>query len=138
MGILSKVQDKINIMQSYIDGKVIEYKPKNSAGNTWGFTLNPCWNFDEYEYRVKPEEKIIQFVKTTNGGIVNVHAIEFQDLNEYNKYIENFGVQCSNYSLLGCLTLAEGQVLNIQKLIEVYSVALQGEEMHLGYSSKGD
>lgn len=49
--------DKISIMQSFADGKNIEFK---SLGNTrWNdLTIcEPTWNWQDYEYRVKPELK---------------------------------------------------------------------------------
>ena len=54
-------RDKIEVMQAFVDGKVIEYKlwttsedPKN-----WRECLNPLWDWDVHSYRIKPEPKVI-------------------------------------------------------------------------------
>lgn len=45
---------KIGVMQAFKEGKVIEYR--NMLGS-WYSSTDPMWNWDKYDYRVKPEPK---------------------------------------------------------------------------------
>lgn len=55
-----KTKEKIAIMQAYEDGKTIQYKEKDSS--KWCEWLHrnkePNWNWDLYDYRIKPESKL--------------------------------------------------------------------------------
>ena len=42
----------ISVMQQFICGKVIEEKEKNKKEG-WNEVPYPCWNWEEFEYRVK-------------------------------------------------------------------------------------
>lgn len=47
------IQDMIDVMQAYRDGKTIECAQK-PLGN-WGTSSKPVWNFMFFDYRVKSE-----------------------------------------------------------------------------------
>ena len=52
-----KTKEHIEVMQAFLDGKEIEYRlftPTNSM--LWRISQTPMWNFDKYEYRIKPSE----------------------------------------------------------------------------------
>jgi len=49
-------QEMINVVQAFEEGKEIEYREKNSK-IPWKVALTPCWNFHNYNYRVKQKEK---------------------------------------------------------------------------------
>ena len=46
----------INVVQAFEEGKEIEYREKNS-NVPWKVASTPCWNFLNYNYRVKQKEK---------------------------------------------------------------------------------
>jgi len=50
-----KPKAMIAVIQGFMDGKPIQYRQKNQ-GPGWCNHLgdDPGWNFDEYEYRLKP------------------------------------------------------------------------------------
>jgi len=49
-------KEKIEIMQAYENGKKIEWRP-NAFKRPWNDYLNePEWNWEYYQYRIKPEE----------------------------------------------------------------------------------
>lgn len=48
---IKDAQNKINVMQAFIDGKQIE--SKHICLNDWADTKNPLWQWGIYEYRVK-------------------------------------------------------------------------------------
>lgn len=49
---IKSVQDKINVMQAFIEGKEIEYR--HICLNNWADNKSPLWQWGRYEYRVKP------------------------------------------------------------------------------------
>lgn len=48
---LEHTKEKIAIMQAYVDGKEIEFKPQFS--DNWETCKEPVWNWHECSYRVK-------------------------------------------------------------------------------------
>lgn len=48
---IKSVQDKINVMQAFIEGKEIEYR--HICLNNWADNKSPLWQWGRYEYRVK-------------------------------------------------------------------------------------
>ena len=54
---IKTTKQHMDVMQAFIDGKEIEYRlftPTNSM--LWRISQTPMWNFDKYEYRIKPSE----------------------------------------------------------------------------------
>lgn len=60
MNTLKETQEKIQIMQAFLNGKEIEYK--RDGDDFWITTQNPLWDWEYYDYRVieaqKPKFKI--------------------------------------------------------------------------------
>ena len=48
-------EEKIKVMQAHIDGEYIEFRIKGEE--VWEDCGIPAWNWQEFEYRIKPEEK---------------------------------------------------------------------------------
>ena len=46
-------QEMIDVLQAHIDGKQIQYRRVNMGGE-WA-NEKPYWDFDHFDYRVKPE-----------------------------------------------------------------------------------
>lgn len=54
--VVMTTQEQIAIMQAFLDGKIVEYNYIECYSNTWGVVTEPWnWNFEYYNYRVKPE-----------------------------------------------------------------------------------
>lgn len=49
------IKDKIRVMQAFANGLIIESKNKIKLTD-WEECLTPTWNFEEFEYRVKPQQ----------------------------------------------------------------------------------
>lgn len=49
-------KEKIEVMQAFLDGKLIEYK-LSSDGDIWLSVSDPHWDWDNCIYRIKPESK---------------------------------------------------------------------------------
>lgn len=47
-----KTEERIKVMQAYLDGKDVEYYDEKS--NEWELDINPSWS-DKVRYRIKPE-----------------------------------------------------------------------------------
>lgn len=58
--------EKIAVMQAHLDGKTIQYRSKTSAGN-WFSHPNPEWNWEDCEYRVKTEPRVIWVNEYSDG-----------------------------------------------------------------------
>ena len=56
---IAKAQDRIDLMQAYVDGKQIQYF--NRLEGKWEDTTDPRWSHGS-SYRIKPESKYRPFV----------------------------------------------------------------------------
>lgn len=55
-------KEKIEIMQAWIDGKTIQITYRGL--DAWADILpEPEWDFQKYEYRIKPKQKVKKIVK---------------------------------------------------------------------------
>lgn len=58
-------QEKIEVMEAYTEGKEIQVKHK--ADNVWADWVvydDPEWDWNSYEYRIKPEDKYRPYKNT--------------------------------------------------------------------------
>lgn len=46
-------EEKIEVMKSYTEGKTVQSKAV--IGDKWQDDSNPCWDWNHFEYRIKPE-----------------------------------------------------------------------------------
>ena len=54
-----QTKEAIRVMQAYLDGKEVQYRIKKCDSRSvlkpdWCDIDAPCWDFDGYEYRIKP------------------------------------------------------------------------------------
>lgn len=49
-------REKIEVMQAYTRGEKIERRSANCE-EKWTFVIFPIWNWDKFEYRIRPKEK---------------------------------------------------------------------------------
>lgn len=58
----------IEVMQAYADGEEVEWK---LAGRPSGWDGDPCimpsWNWDKYDYRVKPQPRVLYVIQDESG-----------------------------------------------------------------------
>ena len=59
--------EMIAVLVAHRDGKVIQREDKD----TWRFAPNPTWNFGSYNYRVKPEPRVVFINEYAYGLGVN-------------------------------------------------------------------
>ncbi len=70
-------QEKIAIMQAYVDGKTIQYD--NNTGHMYGWTdlKTPNWNWDLCDYRIKPEPRKIYMYYGDSRCFHNIADIKY-------------------------------------------------------------
>ena len=49
------IEEMIKVLEAAGQKKVIQYKEQTFPQNIWVDVEEPSWNFDKYEYRIKPE-----------------------------------------------------------------------------------
>lgn len=77
-------KEKIKVMQAFIDGKQIQCMPKN--GTDWHNVIvpDPTWDWERWDFRVKPELEYISY-KNTDEMVKD--------------YLERFGIVRTNYEM---------------------------------------
>lgn len=60
------LEARITIMNAFVQGKEIEYIPKGSAAK-WSIASTPTWDWDRFDYRVKPGPRRIWVLDTPSG-----------------------------------------------------------------------
>lgn len=56
---MKTTQEMIAVMQAFVDGKTIEANPV--FADEWDTCFEPVWNWNDTDYRVKPEPKYVPF-----------------------------------------------------------------------------
>jgi hypothetical protein len=50
-------KEMVEVMLAYENGKQIQYRGKHNIRDEWLFCKHPSWNWELYEYRIKPESR---------------------------------------------------------------------------------
>lgn len=82
-------EDKIKVMQAYIDGKEIQCR--SILGGEWGDAIDELrWNWDSTDYRIKPNprEYYLAYIKYPSGA--SRHYVYHEEKKAY-KYGTPFG-----------------------------------------------
>lgn len=58
---MKTIDEMCAVMQAFKDGKKIECKFSRLDGDTWDETVKPHWNWEQLDYRVKPEPKYVPY-----------------------------------------------------------------------------
>jgi len=62
----------IAVIQAFEAGKTIQYAYKSPLTgrsiHTWQDIYHPCWNFDEFNYRVKTEPESVYALRFADGS----------------------------------------------------------------------
>ena len=63
----------------YMDGEEVQYSPKQGKGSgVWTSTDNPLWNWEHYDYRIKPTTKLRPWTadEVPLGSIMRTKGLE--------------------------------------------------------------
>lgn len=55
---MKTLKEKIEVMQACLAGKEIEYF---GSTKTWTIATHPCWDWEDFDYRVKPVNKQVPY-----------------------------------------------------------------------------
>ena len=55
---MKTLEEKIEVMQAALAGKEIEYF---GSTKTWIIATCPCWDWEDFDYRIKPENKQVPY-----------------------------------------------------------------------------
>ena len=132
--LIAKAQDRINLMQAYVDGKQIQFF--SILENKWVDTIDPSWS-QFNRYRVKPEHNYRPFknaeecwqemqkhqpfgwIKDKEDG--HYSMVTTVDAAEGRKYISISGNNIwSLEDTMSEFTFADGAPFGIELLIKVY------------------
>lgn len=80
----------IKVMQAYVDGKTIEFNPVGS--DDWIEEDNPNWNYNYFNYRIKPEPHYRPFKNAEEVmEAIKQHGPYIKENNTY-RYLKKFTV----------------------------------------------
>lgn len=92
---MNKEQTKAaaTVMQAFAEGKTIQLR-RHGTNNKWTIiTGNPLWNWDDFDYRVKPEPEVVYLqipsghVSLTSSGWCFSNSKQVEG---YRKFVESF------------------------------------------------
>lgn len=101
------IAECIKVMQAYVEGKQIQYV--DSETEDWADIESPIWNWDTYDYRIKPEPEYRPFkdadecwqemlkhqpfgwTKKTCGHCNFLHIMELYSTGIVINMVDNFG-----------------------------------------------
>ena len=85
-----ELKEMIKVMQHYENGGEIEIRLKNNNRDNWRPTNNPSWNWNIYDYRIKPEKQKVTIekwlIKDVNNG--EYFIMESSEIETYYKHYE--------------------------------------------------
>ena len=58
---IEEIKEAAKVMEAYANGKKIQCNDNHLGNGEWVTTDNPSFNWDKYEYRIKPESKYRPF-----------------------------------------------------------------------------
>jgi len=93
-------KEAIAIMQAWVDDVPVQVKRHNSR--TWldGVT-SPCWNWDEWEWRIKPEPVEVTVWAIVIDGEVVGSSITERNAKEYAERAGGFAVKAQGTYMKG-------------------------------------
>lgn len=62
---MKSIDEMCAVMQAFKEGKTIEFKDNRSVGNEWKRGVKPTWDWNYFDYRVKPEPKYVPYDSVT-------------------------------------------------------------------------
>lgn len=118
---------KISVMQAFLNGKEIEYK--HSDRGTWCGCEEPDWQWEEWEYRIKPTKQLVipwevikpeyKWAAMDSDDRIFFFEKEPQiERSEYWRYEPNYGDLEDGFGTLSVLNLDTGGVNWEQSLVQ--------------------
>lgn len=69
-----RLLELVPIMQGFLEGKTVQFRPRGSNGWCWADLEHPGWQVADYEYRIKPDSKTVDYIANVYpGGNIYFH-----------------------------------------------------------------
>lgn len=108
-------EEIIAVVTAHKEGKTIEVTSKSKL--YWEISESPCWNFDLWNYRVKPEphyrpfkdaEEVMDAIKEHGSWVIRITTGEYSQIQSFTDTNVLATVYKSFDWALGCLKFADG------------------------------
>ena len=116
-----QAREAIRIMQAWVDGKEVQHRIKKCDSRSglkpdWCDTDSPWWDFDSYDYRVKPTAAWDDYIDQQQEE-------EVAELNNKIKELETAGDELLDCAIrIGTVASNEGSTIRrTQRAIQVWS-----------------
>ena len=73
----NSIEYKIFVMHAFKEGKIIQFTQLDDPEGDWFDHTNPRWNWDSFDYRVKPDEKT-EYQKEVEQAFYKGLTIQFK------------------------------------------------------------
>lgn len=70
---MKTTREKIEVMEAYERGEQIEYKPFQ-WDKGWRIESDPNWNWSQFDYRIKPKQKVRRWLWAYKGKSDSIWA----------------------------------------------------------------
>lgn len=92
-----KLKEMIKVMQHFDNGGVVECT--ESGYNEWAVANTPCWDWFDYDYRIKEQKPKVTIEKWLGKDLLGDYIIlEASNINKYKgyelvKFIESYEIE---------------------------------------------
>lgn len=84
------LREKIEVMQAFERGECVEVRTDKTKSGTWSVAIDPLWDWNNNDYRIKPEPKqVVVIEKWLCKSIYNEYYIVEGCANQLRKYEGN-------------------------------------------------
>lgn len=107
-------EEKMEVMKAFIEGKTIQCNAVKYDIRIWMDDSNPCWDWNNFEYRVKPEsnyrpyKNLEEFKKDIEKRYNDDFNMIIQNKNIWLKYKKTGGI----YMISGFMDATFGIIIN--------------------------
>ena len=57
------LREKIEVMQAFERGEYVEVRTDKTKSGTWGVAIDPLWDWNNNDYRIKPKPKQVVVIE---------------------------------------------------------------------------
>ena len=123
------IAECIKVMQAYVEGKQIQYV--DSETEDWADIESPIWNWDTYDYRIKPEPEYRPFKDADECWQEMLKHEPFGRVKTIANIPELHNISAifpsAEFPVLLCIDLEEGEAreysLKLSKMYDLYTFA---------------
>lgn len=57
------LREKIEVMEAFERGEYVEVRTDKTVAGQWGVTIDPLWDWNNNDYRIKPKKQVVVIEK---------------------------------------------------------------------------